>query len=322
MDLNALKIFVKVGELQSFTRAAHALGFTQSGISRSVARLEEDLKISLINRNTHSISLTPDGQFLYAASRGLIRQMDEIEHRLDQRSSVVEGALKITTPSAFGRLVAMPLLADMLHRHPQLTIDTVMSDRVVDIIEDGFDAAIRIGDVEDQQVIARRIKDLRLVTVASPSFVARYASPATPAELSHFNCLTVKGQKDGRSTDWMFRHQGEDLRVSVTGNMSVDNADVLLDAALNGIGLVQVMDFAVEPLIASGKLVEVLPDFSGFTRPLHLIYSPSRHRSPKITALLQAFGVVDLETAVKARQMPPEHYFILAPVAITPGVAG
>lgn len=290
MDLNALQVFVKVGELQSFTRAAQALGMTQSGVSRAVARLEAEQKMTLIQRNTHHISLTPDGQFLFASSRPLLQQMQTLEQHLDGRNSQPEGVLRLTAPATFGRLVVMPLLQTMLATYPQLRLDTVMTDRVVDIVEEGFDAALRIGRVTEQQLIARPLRDLRMVTVASPDYLRRHGRPQTPDELGRFNCLAVKTRPNGRLTDWRYLHNGEQRRVTVRGNMTVDSADVLLEAALCGCGLVQIMDFAVAPWIAAGRLVEVLPDFAGIARTLHLVYSPSRHRSPKISALLAAFG--------------------------------
>lgn len=291
MDLNALKIFIKVVELKSFTRAARALGFTQSGVSRSIARLEQELQLALINRSTHAISLTPDGQFLYASSQELLKQLEDIALGLNGRTILPTGKLKITAPSAYGRIIVMPLLQDLLVSHPQLTIEAVMTDRLVDFIAEGFDAALRIGPIEDQQLTARLIKQLRLVTVASPEYLHLHGRPKTPADLINYNCLTVKAQKSGRQTEWQFLHDGEIEHVAVAGNLLVDIADVLVDAALCGTGIVQVMDFSVESWIAAGRLEEILSDFSGIQRPLSLVYSPSRHRSPKITALLQRLGI-------------------------------
>lgn len=291
MDLNALKIFIKVGETQSFTKAAQALGLTQSGVSRAITRLELDLRVTLLNRNTHSVSLTTDGVFLYESSRSLIHEMDEVGHSIIGRTAFPEGELKITTPSAYGRLVIIPMLKEILDRYPALTIDAVMTDRLVDLVEEGFDAAIRIGSVQDSRLIARTIKHLRFVTVASPEYLNSHGIPKEPAELVQHNCLAVKAQKTGRSTKWFCYIAGEQQAFDIKGNLVVDTADVLLEAALSGMGVVQIMDFAVDKYLENGKLVELLQEYSEASIPLSLIYAKSRHRSPKISTLLAALGI-------------------------------
>ena len=291
MDLNALKIFIKVGETQSFTKAAQALGLTQSGVSRAITRLELDLRVTLLNRNTHSVSLTTDGVFLYESSKSLIHEMDEVGHSITGRTVFPEGELKITTPSAYGRLVIIPMLKEILDRYPALTIDAVMTDRLVDLVEEGFDAAIRIGSVQDSRLIARTIKHLRFVTVASPEYLNSHGIPKEPAELVQHNCLAVKAQKTGRSTKWFYSIAGEQQAFDIKGNLVVDTADVLLEAALSGMGVVQIMDFAVGKYLENGKLVELLQEYSEASIPLSLIYAKSRHRSPKISTLLAALGI-------------------------------
>lgn len=291
MDLNALKIFIKVGETQSFTKAAQALGLTQSGVSRAITRLELDLRVTLLNRNTHSVSLTTDGVFLYESSKSLIHEMDEVGHSITGRTVFPEGELKITTPSAYGRLVIIPMLKEILDRYPALTIDAVMTDRLVDLVEEGFDAAIRIGSVQDSRLIARTIKHLRFVTVASPEYLNSHGIPKEPAELVQHNCLAVKAQRTGRSTKWFYSIAGEQQAIDIKGNLVVDTADVLLEAALSGMGVVQIMDFAVGKYLENGKLVELLQEYSEASIPLSLIYAKSRHRSPKISTLLAALGI-------------------------------
>jgi DNA-binding transcriptional LysR family regulator len=291
MDLNALKIFIKVGETQSFTKAAQVLGLTQSGVSRAVARLEQDLRVTLLNRNTHSVSLTTDGIFLYESSRSLMHEMDEVGQSITGRTVFPEGELRITTPSAYGRLVIIPILKEILDRYPALSIDAVMTDRLVDLVEEGFDAAIRIGSVQDSRLIARTIKHLRFVTVASPEYINSYGVPKEPAALEQHNCLAVKAQRAGRNTKWFYYIGGEQHSFDIKGNLVVDTADVLLEAALSGMGIVQIMDFAVGKYLENGKLVELLAEYSQASIPLSLIYAKSRHRSPKISSLLAAFGL-------------------------------
>jgi len=291
MDLNALRIFVKVGELQSFTKAAKVLRLTQSGVSRAVSRLEHDLHVILFNRNTHSVSLTTDGLFLYESSRSLINEMEDVGQLLTGRTLVPEGELRITTPSTYGRLVIIPILKEILEKYPALSIDAVMTDRLVGLVEEGFDAAIRIGEVQDSRLIARTIKHLHFVTVASPEYLNKYGMPKDPVELVNYNCLTVKSQKTGLSKKWSYNINGESKLIDIKGNFNVDTADVLLEAALNGMGVVQIMDFSASKYIHDGTLIELFPGCSQNAIPLSLIYAKSRHRSPKISALLTALGL-------------------------------
>ncbi len=291
MDLNALKLFVRVADVLSFTQAAQALGLTQSGVSRAVARLEDELRVKLINRNTHAVSLTPDGLYLYDMARRLIGELDDVGQRLNGRALSPEGELRITTPSAYGRLVTLPLLKTILDRYPALKIDAVMTDRLVDVVEEGFDAAIRIGHLTDSRLIGRTIRHLKFTTVASPAYLRKHGAPAVPDDLLQHNCLVVKGAGTGRRTKWRYRLGERVQHLDVSGNMTVDTADALLEAALCGIGIVQIMDFAVARYVESGHLVDVLPDFAVADIPLTLLYAKSRHRSPKIAALLAAFGL-------------------------------
>ncbi|WP_264970890.1 substrate binding domain-containing protein [Klebsiella variicola] len=195
------------------------------------------------------------------------------------------------SPSAYGRLVIIPMLKEILDRYPALTIDAVMTDRLVDLVEEGFDAAIRIGSVQDSRLIARTIKHLRFVTVASPEYLNSHGIPKEPAELVQHNCLAVKAQRTGRSTKWFYSIAGEQQAFDIKGNLVVDTADVLLEAALSGMGVVQIMDFAVGKYLENGKLVELLHEYSEASIPLSLIYAKSRHRSPKISTLLAALGI-------------------------------
>lgn len=291
MDLNALKIFIRVADMQSFTKAAELVGLTQSGVSRAIARLEQELHVVLLNRNTHTLSLTPDGLFLYESSKHLIHDMEEVGQVLSGRTLFPEGILRITAPSAYGRSVVIPILKDILDRYPGLSVDAVMTDRVVDVVDEGFDAAIRIGSIQDSRLIARTIKTLRFVTVASPAYLARYGRPLTPGELAGHNCLAAQGQRTGRGTRWFYHREGEKQAFDIKGNFIVDTADALLEAALSGMGIVQIMDFALTEHLAQGRLVELLSDYSEPSIPLSLIYAKSRHRSPKISALLTAFGI-------------------------------
>jgi DNA-binding transcriptional LysR family regulator len=290
MDLNAVRLLVRVAEARSFTRAAGDLGLTQSGLSRAISRLEQELGVRLLQRNTRSVSLTPDGQMLYERCAPLLAELAETEKLMLDRSSHPTGLLKISTPSLFGRKVVMPVIGELTLRYPELRIEAVMTDRLVDIVDEGFDALLRTGEIQDQRLIARALPPLRWVTVAAPAYLARFGTPHSIDDLQHHHCITVRNLRNGRMVDWQFMQGGKVQDVSVEGRLIFDIGDGMVDAAVGGFGIAQVMDFAVRDELAAGRLVPLLEAFAGRSRGISLVYPPSRQYSPKLMAFAQALA--------------------------------
>lgn len=290
MDLNAVRLLVRVAETRSFTRAAGDLGLTQSGLSRAISRLESELGVRLLQRNTRSVSLTPDGQLLYERSAPLLAELAEAEQLLLDRRSNPSGLLKISTPSLFGRKVVMPVIGELTLRFPELRIEAVMTDRLIDIVDEGFDALLRTGEIQDQRLIARPLAPLRWITVAAPSYLARFGTPQRVDDLKDHHCLTVRNLRSGRMVDWQFMLEGKVQDVSVEGRLIFDSGDALVDAAVGGFGIAQVMDFAVRDELDAGRLVPVLGDVAGRSRAISLVYPPSRQYSPKLMAFADALS--------------------------------
>jgi DNA-binding transcriptional LysR family regulator len=290
MDLNAVRLLVRVAEARSFTRAAGDLGLTQSGLSRAISRLEQALGVRLLQRNTRSVSLTPDGQMLYERCAPLLAELAETEKLMLDRSSHPSGLLKISTPSLFGRKVVMPVIGELTLRYPELRIEAVMTDRLVDIVDEGFDALLRTGEIQDQRLIARALPPLHWVTVAAPAYLARFGTPHSIDDLQHHHCITVRNLRNGRMVDWQFMQGGKVQDVSVEGRLIFDIGDGMVDAAVGGFGIAQVMDFAVRDELAAGRLVPLLEAFAGRSRGISLVYPPSRQYSPKLMAFAQALA--------------------------------
>ena len=290
MDLNAVRLLVRVAETRSFTRAAGDLGLTQSGLSRAISRLESELGVRLLQRNTRSVSLTPDGQLLYERSAPLLAELAEAEQLLLDRRSNPSGLLKISTPSLFGRKVVMPVIGELTLRFPELRIEAVMTDRLIDIVDEGFDALLRTGEIQDQRLIARPLAPLRWITVAAPSYLARFGTPQRVDDLKEHHCLTVRNLRSGRMVEWQFMLEGKVQDVSVEGRLIFDSGDALVDAAVGGFGIAQVMDFAVRDDLDAGRLVPVLEDVAGRSRAISLVYPPSRQYSPKLMAFADALS--------------------------------
>ncbi|MGX9191267.1 LysR family transcriptional regulator [Stenotrophomonas sp. Ker107b] len=289
MDLNAVRMLVQVADARSFTVAAGQLGISQSGLSRAISRLESALGVRLLHRNTRNVSLTPDGRQFVEHCAPLLSGLEDAERRLGDRPSTPSGVLKLTAPSMFGRKVLVPLAGQLMAAHPQLQFELVLNDRLVDLVEEGFDAALRTGPISDVRMVARPLRPLHWVTVASPAYIAQHGEPATVDALRDHACLAVRNLRSGRLVDWQFREAEGQLReFTAPARMVFDSGDPLVEGALVGIGIVQVMDFAVADALADGRLQRVLQPFEGRSRVLSLVYPPSRQASPKLQVLAEA----------------------------------
>lgn len=290
MDLNAVKIFVKTSQLQSFTEAAALLNMTQSGVSRAVSRLELELGIKLMNRTTRSLSLTPDGQAFYERCALLLREFDEVEHQLVEQREQPSGTLKISSPLGFGRGVLLPIITELSNAYPNLVIEVSMTDRMVDLISEGFDAAIRVGDIPDSRMIAKRLGIIRLVTIASADYLKQYGIPKSPSDLEKHNCLNLRYPRTGRLFEWRFREKNEDIRLLVTGNTVLDVGEGLVDLAIQGHGIVQTQSFIAAKALANKQVVTILEDYATDRGPISLIYPHSRQLSSKVRALAKGLS--------------------------------
>lgn len=289
MDLNAVRMLVQVAEARSFTGAAGQLGISQSGLSRAIGRLEAELGVRLLHRNTRNVSLTPDGRQFVDHCTPLLCGLEEAERRLGDRPCTPSGVLKLTAPSMFGRKVLVPLAGQLTAAHPQLQFELVLNDRLVDLVEEGFDAALRTGPISDVRMVARPLRPLHWVTVASPDYIARHGAPPTVDALHDHACLAVRNLRSGRLVDWQFREGHGGLReFTPPARMVFDSGDPLVEGALAGVGIVQVMDFAVADALGDGRLQRVLQPFEGRSRALSLVYPPSRQASPKLKVLADA----------------------------------
>ncbi len=289
MDLNAVRMLVQVADARSFTLAAGQLGISQSGLSRAISRLESALGVRLLHRNTRNVSLTPDGRQFVEHCAPLLSGLEDAERWLGDRPSTPSGVLKLTAPSMFGRKVLVPLAGQLMAAHPQLQFELVLNDRLVDLVEEGFDAALRTGPISDVRMVARPLRPLNWVTVASPAYIAQHGEPATVDALHDHACLAVRNLRSGRLVDWQFREGDGQLReFTPPARMVFDSGDPLVEGALAGIGIVQVMDFAVADALADGRLQRVLQPFEGRSRVLSLVYPPSRQASPKLQVLAEA----------------------------------
>jgi LysR family transcriptional regulator, regulator for bpeEF and oprC len=285
-SLASIATFVRIAETKSFSAAAQQLGMSGPGVSKAIARLERRLGVRLLNRTTRKVSLTDEGQAFLDRCRQILIDVQDAEELLVSRQVSPRGRLRVQMPVGFGRRVILPALPDFLARYPELAIDIDLSDRIVDLVEEGLDVAIRIGEIPDSRVIARKLCVLRFVTCAAPSYLARHGEPRTPDDLRQHRCLPYWVPQTGRHREWLFARDGATFTLPVTGRLNINNSEALIDASAAGAGLVMVATFLAAEAVAAGKLRVVLSDYITEGPPVSVIYLPHRHLSARVRAFL------------------------------------
>jgi DNA-binding transcriptional LysR family regulator len=282
-----LKAFAAVVERASFARAAEHLGLSPSALSQTIRQLETRLGVRLLNRTTRSVAPSASGELLYQRIAPLFREMEAAVTEASEATGRVSGTLRINTLGIAARHVIAPRLARFHQAHPGVVLDIVVDDALADIVAGRFDAGIRVGGRLEKDMIAVRLTpDLDMVAVASPDYIARRGIPQTPAELHRHACINWRLQMDGRHYRWEFDKRGKRLEVAVEGPVVTNHADIGIAAALNGLGIAYHFERdGVAELLAQGRLVQVLADWS-VSRPGLFLYYPNRQHRP---ALLGAF---------------------------------
>ncbi|MGI1669929.1 MAG: LysR family transcriptional regulator [Neptuniibacter sp.] len=276
---DAIEAFVAVVQKGSFTSAAESLGVSPSHVSRRVAELESQLGTPLIYRTTRSIRLSDAGEEYYAECNRLLQGFLSAEQKISQQSEEPSGLLKITCGATFGERFIAPLLPAFLKRYPKLKVDLHLSNSRVDLIRDGYDLAIRLGTMEDSSLLARRLCDRTEYICASPEYLELYGSPHTLNELSRHNCL------QGSTPTWLFMDNGQRREFRVDGNWRSNSGPALIEAVTAGLGIAQLPDYYVAPLLKSGELVSLLDNYRYPLSGVWLVYPKVRQQLPRLKLL-------------------------------------
>lgn len=288
-SLTDIAVFVQVVECGSFTRAAERLSLSKSVVSKYVTRLEDRLGARLLNRTTRRLSLTEVGRVFHARSLRGLREIEEAEIEVARLQDEPRGVLRLNTPMSFGIQHVAPALPEFLRRYPDVSIDMNLDDRKVDVIEEGYDVSVRISDLPDSSLVARRLGPCRHVVVASPAYLEKHGTPTSPGELQHHNIVTFRYQES--ALHWHFRSpEGRVISVPVTSSVQTNNSLALRELILGGIGLTRTPTFLVGKDIRDGRL---LPLFSGYETlevSIFLVYPQRRHLSPKVRAFVDFFA--------------------------------
>ncbi|TFW09252.1 LysR family transcriptional regulator [Oxalobacteraceae bacterium OM1] len=285
-QLSALKAFCRVVEAGGFSAAAAELNVSHTVMSRQVRHLETLLGAQLLNRTTRRLALTEAGQTYYDRARAILDELQEADLAVGRHQATPRGTLRINAPMAFGTLDMALWLPRFMERYPELRIDLVCNDRYVDLIEEGFDVALRLArQMPDSTLMAKKLATVATLLVASPAYLARHGAPQTPQDLAQHNCLTYTLVP--RPHEWSFvGPDGAQATVPVRGTFQANNGIALRSAALAGIGIATTASFIVHEDLQRGDLVEVLPTHRMRPRELYAVYPHNRHLSPKVRAFI------------------------------------
>jgi len=284
-QLFCMRVFTRVVELGSFARAAESLDIARPGATTAVAKLEKHLGVRLLNRTTRQLSLTEDGRVYYGGCVRLLGELAETEDQLSSARRSPRGRLRVSLPNSFIHIAFLPALPRFLARYPEIDLELVMTDRAMNLVEEGIDCAVRGVEIpDDSSLIARRIAGVRFVTCAAPEYLARHGAPETIEALERHNCIRFISLTTGRLAEWRFEKDGERRSFAPRGNLGVTSLEGAGIAAAQGIGVAQVNDVLAKPLLESGRLVPVLADWTAPAPPLNLVYPSNRYLTAKVRA--------------------------------------
>lgn len=283
---NAINAFAKVVEAGSFAGAAERLGVSVSSVSRQVSELEAHLGARLLNRTTRRLSLTEAGRAFHEHSVQLLADLEEAEASAGAGTVVPRGTLRISCGVSFGVMYIAPAVGAFMAKFPPLRLDIELSDRIVDLVDEGFDAAVRIGAIGGQNLVGRRVGSTRLVCCASSAYLARHGEPRTPEDLARHVCLLY--QYAPQRDTWSFTDRsGAERKVRVSGSVYANNGAFLAVLARDGIGIAYEPDFIVGPDVHAGRLVPILGNFTPVSSGINVVYASRRHLSAKVRAFTE-----------------------------------
>jgi DNA-binding transcriptional LysR family regulator len=304
MELTELAAFVKVVQAGSFTRAADSLGMQKANLSRVITNLERKLGVRLLERTTRSLSLTEIGREIFERGIGILGAVEETERVAHRMLSEPRGVLRITCGVEFGMIAVARWIADYMERYPQVSVESDFTGRVVDIVHEGFDLAIRIGNLTDSSLAARRLGELRYGLFASPGYLARRGKPAKADALASHDLLRFSGGSHRQA--WTLKHASEERRIDAPARLRINNSFAVRDAAVRGLGIAQLPLAVVRDALASGALVRVLPDWEPPAAPVHAVFPGTRYLTPKVRAFIDhAVEAFDQVGATNPGDNPP-----------------
>ncbi len=299
MELSHLDTFVKVVQTGSFTRAAEQLQGQKAHVSRVITQLEAELGARLLERTTRSLSLTEVGREFFERAVGILSATDEARRAVQQAQGEPRGTLRLSSGVEFGLLWVNGWVRDYLQRHPAVHVDLEMTGRVVDIVHEGFDLAVRVGALADSSLNARKLGDLHYGLFAAPAYLKRRAAPVQPEDLAQHDLIRFSGSRTRRI--WTLEREGKTHSVDAPARLNVNNSLAVRDAAIDGLGIAQLPWRLAEPALATGALQSVLADWRLPSAPVHAVFASARYLAPKVRAFID-LAVASMETVQRAQR--------------------
>lgn len=274
--LSNVSVLAAIIEAGSFARAADALGLSPSGVSRAVTRLESRIGVRLLDRTTRSVTLTDEGRRLYEEISPLMTGISDAVTIASGSSVVARGRLRVNVDAFFSRLIFSPHIRRFLEQHPEVSLELITREQLGDLVAEGFDVAVRFGIPPTSSLVARKLLETRIVTVASPDYLQRNGRPEKPADLENHACIQVRDSVSGQPFEWEFHRGRKTVPVKTSGRLLLTDVGTLLNACLSGVGIAQVKAVGVQDLLDQGLLVDLFPDWPDEKFPLFALY-PSRN---------------------------------------------
>ncbi len=286
-QIQAMRIFVRVVEAGTFTRAADSLSLPKATVTKHVQALEERLRVKLLNRTTRRVTVTPDGAAYYDRTVRLLTDLDDIEASMTNARANPRGRLRIDVGTSVAQLLIIPNLAEFHARYPDIQVDLGVSDRIVDLIGDNVDCVIRGGELSDQSLVARRVGNLEFITVASPDYLARKGTPTHPLEIEEKHASVIYfSPQSGRHYPLEFVKGSESIDITGPYQLSVNEANAYVTSVLAGLGIGQITSYQAQQHLQNGTLVRLMPEWTQPPLPVYVVYPPNRHLSAKVRAFV------------------------------------
>ncbi|WP_082341003.1 LysR family transcriptional regulator [Pseudomonas sp. MIACH] len=284
--LRCMEVFLAVVDRGTLSAAAASLGLSPSMVSTHLSNLETDLGVRLLNRTTRSLSLTDEGVTYHVHCQQILDQISGVEAELAGKGGTPRGRLRLDIPSTIAQHLIMPLLPEFRRRYPAIHLDFSDSEQILETVENQYDVMIRLGLLRDSGMIARPLGHSALLTVASPHYLAQRGIPLTPDDLHGHECINYLIERTGRLLPWSFQQGGQPIELQTLGGLSISQGNTRIEAALNGLGIVQGMAFHLKGSLASGHLQQVLPDWVSMAPTLEVLYPRGRRESRKVHAFV------------------------------------
>ncbi|GGY60124.1 LysR family transcriptional regulator [Pseudoduganella albidiflava] len=282
-----MEVFVQVVDAGGFSRAADLMQLPKATVSTLIQQLETSLSVKLLHRTTRQVSVTADGAAYYERCLRILSDVKDAEESLSRTRLSPSGRLRVESPTGLASEILVPALPAFFERYPDIQLELGSSDRPVDLIEEGVDCAVRGGALGDSTLIARRIGIIHFVTCAAPAYLAKYGAPQHPRELERHRCVNYFSAKTGKIYDWDFTKDGERIQIPMPGVIALNDSNAYIQAGLAGLGVIQMTDYLLLEHVRTGRMVQLLSDWTTDPLPVHIVYPQNRHLSAKVRVFVE-----------------------------------